>query len=107
MLKYALIPLMFLTLGFSAPKVVDNDPTGKVTSVEGNLVTLDVTGEMPTWAKKGGYLKATSAEGKVILRGAKIAKVEGNLITVSTAKAKDMTVGEVYKLGKGKVAEGC
>lgn len=107
MLKYFLFPLLFLTLGFSTPPVVDDDPTGKVTAIEGNVVTMDVTGELGAWARKGGYLKVTDADGKVILRGAKISKAEPGVIVVNTAKAKNMTVGTVYKLGRGKPAEGC
>jgi hypothetical protein len=107
MLKYLMIPVMLLTLGFSSAMAADDDPTGKATSVEGNVVTLAVTGEMPAWAKKGGYVRTTNAEGKVILRGGKIANIEGNVITVNTAKAKDMVVGEVYTLARGKAAAGC
>ncbi len=107
MLKYLLLPLMFLTLGFSSPPVVDDDLTGKVTAIEGNVVTMEVTGELPAWARKGGYLKVTDADGKVILRGAKITKSESGIIVVHAAKAKDLAVGTVYKLGRGKPAVGC
>jgi hypothetical protein len=108
MLKYFLFPLLFLTLGFSTPTVTtDDEPSGKVTAIEGNVVTMEVTGELPAWAKKGGYLKATDADGKVVLRGAKISKAETGVIAVSTPKAKDMVVGGVYKLARGKAAAGC
>ena len=89
MLKYLFLPMLLLTLGFSSASAAVDDPSGKVTSVEGNQVTLEVTGDMPTWARKGGYVKATNSEGKIILRGAKIVKVEGNTLTVTSTQAKD------------------
>lgn len=106
MLKYLFLPMLLLTLGFSSASAAADDPSGKVTSVEGNQVTLEVTGDMPTWARKGGYVKATS-EGKIILKGAKIVKVEGKSLTVTSIQAKDLKAGKVYKLAKARVNEGC
>lgn len=107
MLKYLLLPLLFLTLGSAPASAFADDPSGKVTAVEGNQVTLEVTGDMPAWARKGGYVKATSAEGKLVLRGGKITKIEGNTITITATQAKAMTVGKSYKLAKARVNEGC
>ena len=107
MLKYLFLPMLLLTLGFSSASAAVDDPSGKVTSVEGNQVTLEVTGDMPTWARKGGYVKATNSEGKIILRGAKIVKVEGNTLTVTSTQAKDLKAGKVYKIAKARVNEGC
>jgi uncharacterized Zn-binding protein involved in type VI secretion len=107
MLKYLFLPMLLLTLGFSSASAAADDPTGKVTAVEGNQVTLEVSGDMPTWARKGAYVKATSSEGKVVLRGAKIVKVEGKAITVTSVQAKDVQSGKVYKLAKTRVNEGC
>lgn len=106
MLKYFFLPLLLLTIGFSSARAAD-DPTGKVTSVEGGQVTLQVTGELPMWAKKGLYLKATDSEGKVILRRGKITKLEGDILTVTSTEAKNVKVGKVYKLAKQRVNEGC
>jgi hypothetical protein len=107
MLKYLFLPLLLLTLGVSSASAAADDPTGTVTAVEGNQVTLEVSGDMPTWARKGAYVKATSPEGKVVLRGAKIVKVEGKTITVTSVQAKDLKSGKVYKLAKTRVNEGC
>lgn len=107
MRKYLFLPMLLLTLGFSSANAAADDPSGTVTSVEGNLVTLEVTGDMPTWARKGGYVKATSAEGKIILKGAKIVKVEGNTLTVTSVQAKELKAGKVYKIAKARVNEGC
>ena len=62
--------------------------------------------DLPAWAKKGGYLRATMPDGKLLLRGAKIT-ADGNVITLTTVKAKEMKVGAVYTLGKGKASAGC
>lgn len=107
MLKYLLLPLMFLTLAFQPARAADDELSGKVTAIEGTVVTMEVMGEMPAWLKKGAYLRTTTAEGKVILRGAKITEVTGNIIVVKTPRAKDKVVGQVYKLAKGKAAAGC
>jgi hypothetical protein len=110
MLKFLLLPLMMLTLSAapaSPAAFTDDDPTGKVTAIEGNLVTIEVAGELPFWLKKGAFLRTTNAEGKAILRGAKITDIKGTLVVVTTTRAKDMTVGEVYKLARGKASAGC
>ncbi len=107
MFKYLFLPMLLLTLGFSSASASASDPSGKVASVEGNQVTLEVSGDMPTWARKGGYVKATNDEGKIVLRGAKIIKIEGNTITVTSTQAKDLKVGKAYKLAKARVTEGC
>lgn len=106
-LKFLLVPLALLVLGAVSPAMAADDPVGKVTAIEGKVVTIEVTGDMPAWAKKGGYLRTTTMEGKVIFRGAKITAVEGNVITVNTVKAKEKTVGVTYKLARGKPSAGC
>jgi hypothetical protein len=107
MLKYLYLPMLLLTLGFSPANAAPDDPAGTVTSVEGTQVTLTVTGAMPTWARKGGYVSAFTAEGKLVVRGAKIVKVDGNILTVTSPKAKELKVGKAYKLAKARVTEGC
>lgn len=107
MRKLLLLPFLLLALTFSSAGATTVDPTGKVASIEGNQVTVEVTGEMPSWARKGGYVKATGADGKLVLRGGKVIKVEGNIITLTSAQAKSLKVGVVYKLAKARVTEGC
>ncbi len=107
MFKYLLVPLLFLTLGFSAPRVPDDEPTAKVTAVEGNQVTFKVTGELPAWVKQGGVLRAADHTGKMIFRVSKITKVDGSIVVVTTTMAKQMVVGAAYKLARGKAAAGC
>lgn len=107
MLKYLLLPLLLLTLNVTPASAAADDPAGTVTAVEGNQVTLTVAGDMPAWARKGAYVKATDSDGKVVLRGAKIVKAEGNTLTVTSVQAKDVKTGKAYKLVKTRVNEGC
>jgi hypothetical protein len=107
MLKYLFLPMLLLTLGISSARAAVDGPTGKIMSVEGSQVTLQVAGEMPMWARSGGYLKAFDAEGKIVVRRGKIAKVEGSTLIFTSAEAKELKVGKLYKLAKARVNEGC
>jgi len=108
MIKKLLLSVILLACGLVfAHAAPESALTGKVTAIDGNTVKIEVVGEMPAWAKKGGYLRTTTADGKLLLRGAKITEAADGVITVTTTKAKDMTVGETYTLGKGKASAGC
>lgn len=107
MFKFLLLPLMLLTLGASPVAAAADDPSGTIVSVEGNQVTLKVTGETPAWARSGAYLKATDDKGKIVLRRGKISKVDGGTIVLTSAEAKNVKVGTAYKLAKARVNEGC
>lgn len=108
MFRFLLVPIMLLALGSLSPALAaDDGPVGKVTSIEGQVVTIEVTGDMPAWARRGGYLRTTTMEDKVIFRGAKITAVEGNVITVNTVRAKEKEVGVTYKIARGKASAGC
>jgi hypothetical protein len=105
--KFLLVVFALLVLGALSPATAADDPTGKVTSIDGQIVTIEVAGAMPAWAKKGGYLRTTTLDNKVIFRGAKITGVEGQVITVNTVRAKEKTVGTTYKIFRGKPSAGC
>lgn len=107
MLKFLLLPLLFLTLNTTPTSAAPADPTATVVAVDGNQVTMKVTAETPSWAKPGAYLKATDADGKMIVRRGKIAKVDGGTIILTSADAKNLQVGKVYKVAKARVNEGC
>lgn len=108
MLKQLIAAAVLFALGFVSSFAADDAAlAGKVAAIEGNTVKIEVSGELPVWVKKGGYLRATAADGKLLLRGAKIVAAEGGVITVTTAKAKEMKVGDTYSLGKGKASAGC
>lgn len=107
MIKTLFVSLMLLALGVVSALAADENQTGKIIAIEGNQVQIEVTGEMPAWAKKGGYLRATLPDGKLLLRGAKITGVEGKVMTITTTKAKEMSVGTNLALAKGKASAGC
>ena len=108
MIKKLLLSVILIACGFVFAHAADEPAlTGKVTAIDGNIVKIEVSGTLPAWAKKGGYLRATTGAGKLLLRGAKITDVTEGVITVTTAKAKEMTVGDTYTLGKGKASAGC
>jgi hypothetical protein len=108
MLKKLIASLVLFSFGFIYAFAADEPAlTGQVATIDGSTVKITVAGELPAWAKKGGYLRATAADGKLILRGAKITAVEAGAITVTSTKAKEMKVGDTYTLGKGKASAGC
>lgn len=108
MIKKLLLAFVLLACGVLRSLAADEPAlTGKVAAIEGNNVKIEFVGELPAWAKKGGYLRTSTPDGKLVLRGAKIVGVEPGVITVTTTKAKEMKVGETFTLGKGKATAGC
>lgn len=108
MFKKLIAAVVLLAFGFVYSFAADEAAlTGKISAIDGNTVSIEISGDMPAWAKKGGYLRATDSAGKLILRGAKITAAEAGVITVTTTKAKEMKVGDAYTLAKGKASAGC
>lgn len=107
MIKSLLVSFVLLAFGAISALAADEALTGKVIAIDGNQVQIEVAGEVPAWAKKGGYLRATLPDGKLLLRGAKITASEAKVITVTTPKAKEMKVGDAFTLAKGKASAGC
>jgi len=105
-LKFFLI-LFVLFFGLASAWAANDSPVGKVLSTEGDKVKIEVIGEMPSWARKGGYLRAVASDGKLILRGAKILNIDKGVIEASSSKVKDLKIGDQYTLGKGKATAGC
>lgn len=85
----------------------DDVSTGKVTAISGSTAKIEVSGEMAAWIKKGAYVRAVTEKGALVLRGAKVTAVDGKTITVQTAMAKELKVGDSYKMSKGKPSAGC
>lgn len=112
MIKKLLLSFVILTCGLAfaaadAPKAAPDTSSAKVTAVTGNLVKIEVSGELAAWMKKGAYVRAVTSTGNLALRGAKIMVIEGTTLTVQTAMAKEMKVGESYVVSKGKPTAGC
>ncbi|MBI5690703.1 MAG: hypothetical protein HZC55_11475 [Verrucomicrobia bacterium] len=81
--------------------------TAKVTAVTGSTVKVEISGDLASWLKKGAYVRAVSEKGTLVLRGAKVTAIDGKVVTMQSAMAKDMKAGESYKLSKGKPTAGC
>lgn len=112
MIKKLFVALFALTLGLATAQAADTakgDETvnGKVTATSGSSAKIEVSGEVAAWLKKGAYVRAVTEKGALALRGAKVTAVEGNVVTVQAALAKDLKVGDTYKLSKGKPSAGC
>jgi hypothetical protein len=107
MIKKLFLSFLILFFGATAAMASDTGPSGKAIAIDGDSVQFEVTGDLPSWARKGGYLRAADSEGKLILRGAKITAVEGKVVTVTSSKAAEIKVGDSYAVGKGKASAGC
>ncbi|MDP1580126.1 MAG: hypothetical protein Q8M02_07600 [Candidatus Didemnitutus sp.] len=107
MIKSLFLTILFVAFGLVSAMAATDAPMGKVTEIDGHRVKIEVAGELPAWAKKGGYLRAVNEAGKLVLRGAKITDVEGTTLIITSSKANEMKVGEMFTLGKGKASAGC
>ncbi len=107
MIKKLILSLVILAFGLTATMASDGALTGKVVAIDGNQVKIEAAGELPSWARKGGHLRAVNEAGKLVLRGAKITGSEGPVIILTTTKANELKVGETFTLGKGKASAGC
>jgi hypothetical protein len=111
MIKKLFLALFALTLGLATAQAADAkaDETtgGKVTAISGSTAKIEVSGDLAAWIKKGAYVRAVTEKGTLVLRGAKVTAVEGKVITVQSAMAKDLKVGDTYKMSKGKPSAGC
>jgi hypothetical protein len=112
MIKKLFVALFALTLGLATAQAADSakgDETssGKVTAISGSTAKIEVSGELAAWIKKGAYVRAVTEKGILVLRGAKVTAVDGKILTVQTAMAKELKVGDSYKMSKGKPSAGC
>jgi len=108
MIKKLLTTLFLLVFGVAlAQAAADDVSSAKVTAISGSTAKLEITGDVAAWIKKGAYVRAVTDKGTLVLRGAKVTAIEGKVITVQSAMAKDLKVGEGYKLSKGKPTAGC
>lgn len=107
MIKKLLLAFTLLAFGLVSALAADKAQTGKVISIEGSIVKIEVAGPMPAWAKKGAFLRAVTSTNELLLRGAKITAIDGAVMIITTAKAKEMKVGDVYTIAKGVASAGC
>lgn len=108
MIKKLFTTLFVLTFGLAlAHAAADEVSTAKVAAVSGSTAKFEVSGDVAAWIKKGAYVRAVTDKGTLVLRGAKVTAIEGKVVTVQSAMAKDLKVGDGYKLSKGKPTAGC
>jgi hypothetical protein len=107
MIKKLLSTLFLLAFGVALAQAADDVSAAKVTAVSGSTAKIEITGDVAAWIKKGAYVRAVTDKGTLVLRGAKVTAIEGKVITVQSAMAKDLKVGDGYKLSKGKPTAGC
>ena len=111
MIKKLFVTLCIIAFGIAALPAAEPKgeeiSSGKVAAVSGNTAKVEISGEVATWIKKGAYVRAVTEGGKLVLRGAKVLSVEGKVITLQSAMAKDLKAGESYKLSKGRPTAGC
>ncbi|MBI5688989.1 MAG: hypothetical protein HZC55_02745 [Verrucomicrobia bacterium] len=91
---------------FSFGAAAEETMTGKVAAINGSTIKIEVV-DLAAWAKKGAYVRAVTEKDALALRGAKVTDVQGKVITVQSAMAKQLKVGDSYKLSKGKPSAGC
>lgn len=112
MIRKLFVALFALSLGLATAQAADTAKSddvsaGKVTAIDGSTVKIEVSGEVAAWIKKGAYVRAVTEKGTLALRGAKVIAVEGKVLTLQSALAKELKVGETYKMSKGKPSAGC
>lgn len=111
MIRKLFATLFVIAFGISALQAAEPKgeeiSSGKVAAVTGNTAKIEVSGDVASWIKKGAYVRAVTEKGTLVLRGAKVLNVEGKVLTIQSAMAKELKPGESYKLSKGRPTAGC
>lgn len=81
--------------------------SAKIVSVDGNKIQISITGDSPSWLKKGGVAKLSAADGKVAHASAKVTEGSGKTFTLTVKEKTDLKAGDTVSLNKGKVMSGC
>ncbi len=77
---------------------------GTITSIKGVRVEIAVSGEKPTWVKRGGGVKLPDLKGAL----GKVVDVTATGIAINTKKAAELKVGDKITVEKGAVVpSGC
>lgn len=111
MIKKLFATLFIIAFGISVVSAAEPKgeeiSSGKVAAVTGNTAKIEISGDVASWIKKGAYVRAVTEKGTLVLRGAKVLNVEGKVLTIQSAMAKELKAGESYKLSKGRPTAGC
>jgi len=83
------------TLALAAPV------KGKVTSIDGKKVQIELVGEKADWMKKGAPVKFEGGVGRIV-------EITDTTITMNSKKASELDVGSEIELKKGPATlQGC
>lgn len=102
MIKRFLAALAVLVLGAAFALAAPAAPVkGKVTSIDGKKVQVELVGEKADWMKKGAPVKFKGGVGRIV-------DITDNKITMNSRKADVLKVGDAIDLDKGPATlEGC
>jgi hypothetical protein len=74
---------------------------GKVTSIDGKKVQIELVGEKADWMKKGASVKFKGGVGRIV-------DISDTGITMNSKKASDLKVGDEIEIDKGPaMLQGC
>jgi hypothetical protein len=92
MMKRVLAVLAVLVLG--ATLALAAPMKGKVTSVDGKKVTIELVGEKAPWLKKGAPVKFQGGVGRVV-------EIKDAVVTMNSKNAAKLKAGDAIELDKG------
>jgi ABC-type transporter Mla subunit MlaD len=92
MIKRFLAALAVVVLG--AAVALAAPVKGKVTSIDGKKVQVELAGEKATWMKKGAPVKFQGGVGR-------ITEIKDAVLTMNSKNASKLKVGDAIELDKG------
>jgi hypothetical protein len=99
MMKRFLTALAMVVLG--ATLALAAPVKGKIASIDGKKVQVELVGEKADWMKKGAPVKFKGGVGRIV-------DITDNKITMNSKKAGQLKVGDEIELDKGPATlEGC
>jgi predicted secreted protein len=99
MIKHFLTAFAIVVLG--AALALAAPVKGKIASIDGKKVQVELVGEKADWMKKGAAVKFKGGVGRIV-------DIKDNTITMNSKKAAELKVGDEIELDKGPaMLEGC
>jgi predicted secreted protein len=99
MIKHFLAVLAVVVLG--AALALAAPVKGKIASIDGKKVQVELVGEKADWMKKGAAVKFKGGVGRIV-------DITDNKVTMNSKKAGELKVGDEIELDKGPaMLEGC
>jgi hypothetical protein len=95
------ILMVVALVAFGAALAVAEPFKGKITTIDGKKVTIELVGEKASWVKKGAPVKFKGGVGRIV-------GITDGTITFNTKKASELKVGDEIELDKGPATlQGC